>query len=121
MHLILISAALWFLFIQSAPVWAAKDINANNGPIIGEDLTFPSAPEPFGYAKASKMFKPAGTGPFPALVILPTCAGHVVASFIRCLGEGCTSTRVCRVGGRPLDAARRDSSGCELPSADQSA
>ena len=76
MHLILKSAALLFLFIQSAPVWAAKDINANNGPIIGEDLTFPAAPEPFGYAKASKMFKPAGTGPFPALVILPTCAGH---------------------------------------------
>jgi dienelactone hydrolase len=76
MHLILKSAALLFLFIQSAPVWAAKDINANNGPIIGEDLTFPVAPEPFGYAKASKMFKPAGTGPFPALVILPTCGGH---------------------------------------------
>src|SRR5664279_3286583 len=55
MHLILKSAALLFLFIQSAPVWAAKDINANNGPIIGEDLTFPAAPEPFGYAKASKM------------------------------------------------------------------
>ncbi len=76
MHLILTSAALLFLFIQSAPIWAARDINASNGPIIGEDLTFPSAPEPFGYAKASKMFKPAGTGPFPALVILPTCAGH---------------------------------------------
>jgi dienelactone hydrolase len=76
MHLILKSAALLFLFIQSAPVWAAKDINASNFPAIGEDLTFPAAPEPFGYAKSSKMFKPAGTGPFPALVILPTCAGH---------------------------------------------
>ena len=76
MHLILKSAALLFLSIQAAPVWAAKDINAFNGPIIGEDLTFPAAPVPFGYAKASKMFKPAGTGPFPALVILPTCAGH---------------------------------------------
>jgi hypothetical protein len=75
MHLILKSAAL-FLFIQSAPLSAAQDINTYNGPIIGEDLTFPAAPEPFGYAKANKMFKPAGTGPFPALVILPTCGGH---------------------------------------------
>jgi len=72
------SGALLFLFIQSAPVSAAQDINTYNGPIIGEDLTFPPAPEPFGYAKANKMFKPAGTGPFPALVILPTCGGHAV-------------------------------------------
>jgi dienelactone hydrolase len=76
MHLMLKSGALLFLFIQSSPVSAAQDINTYNGPIIGEDLTFPEVPEPFGYAKASKMFKPAGTGPFPALVMLPTCGGH---------------------------------------------
>jgi dienelactone hydrolase len=56
-------------------VSAADDIYAYDAGPVGEDLTFPAAPEPFGYAKASKMFKPAGTGPFPALVILPTCAG----------------------------------------------
>jgi dienelactone hydrolase len=68
MHIVAKSAAVLFLFIQSAPVSAAQDFNT--------DLTFPAAPEPFGYAKANKMFKPAGTGPFPALVILPTCGGH---------------------------------------------
>jgi dienelactone hydrolase len=76
MHLSLKSAAVVLLFIQSAPVSATEEVNVYAGPLIGEDLTFPAAPQPFGYAKASKMFKPAGTGPFPALVILPTCGGH---------------------------------------------
>jgi len=48
------SGALLFLFIQSAPVSAADDI-----PLEG-DLTFPASPEPFGYAKASKMFSNLG-------------------------------------------------------------
>ena len=76
MHLSLKFAAVVLLFIQSAPVSATEEVNVYAGPLIGEDLTFPAAPQPFGYAKASKMFKPAGTGPFPALVILPTCGGH---------------------------------------------
>ena len=76
MHLIPKSIAVLLLSLQATPLSAADDINTYNGPIIGEDLTFPAVPEPFGYAKASKMFKPAGTGPFPALVMLPTCGGH---------------------------------------------
>jgi dienelactone hydrolase len=71
MHVILKSAALLFLFLQSAPVSAADDIP------LGGDLTFPASPEPFGYAKANKMFRPQGFGPFPALVMLPTCGGHL--------------------------------------------
>jgi dienelactone hydrolase len=76
MHPIPKCVVVLFLLLQSAPASAAQDLNAYAGPLIGDDLTFPAAPEPFGYAKASRMFKPAGTGPFPALVILPTCAGH---------------------------------------------
>jgi dienelactone hydrolase len=53
------------------------NLKAYAGPVIGEDLVFPARPEPFGYAKASKMFKPEGNGPFPALVVMPTCAGHL--------------------------------------------
>jgi hypothetical protein len=45
--------------------------------VLDDDLSFPASPEPFGYAKASKMFKPEGAGPFPALVMLPTCGGHL--------------------------------------------
>lgn len=41
-----------------------------------KSLSFPAQPEAFGYARASKMFKPDGPGPFPGLVILPTCSGH---------------------------------------------
>ena len=44
---------------------------------VDDDLSFPASPEPFGYARASKMFKPQGAGPFPALVMLPTCGGHL--------------------------------------------
>ena len=40
------------------------------------DLSFPAAPEPFAPSKASKMFKPDGAGPFPGLVVVPTCSGH---------------------------------------------
>jgi dienelactone hydrolase len=43
---------------------------------LDDDLSFPASPELFSYAKASKMFKPQGSGPFPALVMLPTCGGH---------------------------------------------
>ena len=77
MRHILQFAALLFMFIQSVAAPAADDIKVYAGPLMGQDLTFPAAPEPFGYAKASKMFKPVGMGPFPALVILPTCAGHL--------------------------------------------
>jgi dienelactone hydrolase len=68
---------LVFLSMLSECAFAADDLKTYDGPLIGNDLTFPAAPEPFGYAKASKMFKPAGPGPFPALVVLPTCAGHL--------------------------------------------
>lgn len=70
-------AAVMFLFIQPTPLIAVDDLKAYAGPVIGDDLIFPTNPEPFGYAKASKMFKPEGKGPFPAVVILPTCAGHL--------------------------------------------
>lgn len=55
---------------------ASATTGAHAGP-FDDDLSFPASPEPFGYAKASKMFTPQGAGPFPALVILPTCAGHL--------------------------------------------
>src|SRR5262245_54805225 len=57
-------------------IYLYANVNVYSGTPIGKDLTFPSAPAPFGYAKATKMFKPLGAGPFPALVILPTCGGH---------------------------------------------
>ena len=82
--------------------------------VLDDDLSFSASPEPFGYAKASKMFKPEGAGPFPALVMLPTCVRALVAPRLRRVGQGCASTRICRVGGRSPDATRRDSSGREL-------
>jgi dienelactone hydrolase len=42
------------------------------------DLTFPDQPTAFiGMGGASRMFKPDGPGPFPGLVLLPTCNGHI--------------------------------------------
>ncbi|MBI3707859.1 MAG: prolyl oligopeptidase family serine peptidase [Proteobacteria bacterium] len=41
------------------------------------DLSFPDEPTEFiGSAGKSRMFKPDGAGPFPGLVLLPTCGGH---------------------------------------------
>jgi dienelactone hydrolase len=65
------SVGLLLLLILSASVPAG----VYAGP-LDDDLSFPASPEPFGHAKASKMFKPQGSGPFPALVMLPTCGGH---------------------------------------------
>ncbi len=42
------------------------------------DLTFPDQPTAFiGAGGANRMFKPDGPGPFPGLVLLPTCNGHI--------------------------------------------
>jgi dienelactone hydrolase len=63
--------------LLAAPQLAsAEEVYSHALPPTGKDLRFPSAPQPFGYAKANRMFKPTGPGPFPALVILPTCSGH---------------------------------------------
>ena len=42
------------------------------------DLTFPDQPTAFVRSGgANRMFKPDGSGPFPGLVLLPTCNGHI--------------------------------------------
>jgi dienelactone hydrolase len=41
------------------------------------DLAMPDQPTAFGYqAGQNRMFKPDGAGPFPGLVLMPTCGGH---------------------------------------------
>ena len=64
---------LLLLLVQSASI----PVGAFAATGLNDDLSFPASPEPFGAAKASKMFKPQGPGPFPALVMLPTCGGHL--------------------------------------------
>jgi dienelactone hydrolase len=66
--------AVLLLVLQSLSMSVAVGVYAGT---LDDDLSFPASPEPFGYGKESKMFKPQGSGPFPALVILPTCAGHL--------------------------------------------
>lgn len=41
------------------------------------DLTFPGQPRPLAAGRESMLFKPDGTGPFPALVVMPVCFGHL--------------------------------------------
>jgi len=69
-------AAIVLLAIQPSCASAIDNLKAYAGPVIGDDLVFPAKPEAFGYAKASRMFKPEGSGPFPGLVVMPTCGGH---------------------------------------------
>ncbi len=40
------------------------------------DLSFPSEPVPFKKEVGTLLFKPEGAGPFPAVVLMPTCGGH---------------------------------------------
>jgi dienelactone hydrolase len=77
LHHTLKLAAILFLAAQSSNASAIDNLKAYAAPVIGEDLVFPTKPEPFGYAKANRMFKPDGKGPFPALVVMPTCGGHL--------------------------------------------
>ncbi len=62
-------------FLLAIVLSASVSTGVQAGP-LDDDLTFPTSPEPFGWAKSTKMFKPQGNGPFPALVLLPTCGGH---------------------------------------------
>jgi dienelactone hydrolase len=45
-------------------------------PIKHPDLTFSEETRPFRPGLTNTPFKPAGSGPFPALVVMPTCAAH---------------------------------------------
>jgi hypothetical protein len=56
----LIGQAAWFIAVflfmnQPTPLLAVDELKAYAGPVIGDDLIFPTKREPFGYAKASKM------------------------------------------------------------------
>jgi dienelactone hydrolase len=76
-HHILKLAAIVLLVAQPSRASAIDDLKAYAAPVIGDDLVFPAKAEAFGYARASRMFKPEGSGPFPGLVVMPTCAGHL--------------------------------------------
>jgi dienelactone hydrolase len=55
----------------------AADLDELARPFDAPDLAFPSQPRPLASGRESMMFKPDGAGPFPALVIMPTCYGHL--------------------------------------------
>lgn len=40
------------------------------------DLQFPAHPQSFGTNVGDALFRPEGAGPFPALVVMPTCSGR---------------------------------------------
>ena len=46
-------------------------------PFDASDLRLPAKAVPLGSGRESMMFKPDGSGPFPALVIMPNCYGHL--------------------------------------------
>lgn len=60
------------------PLAAAEIVDSFDVPIGNQpDLTFPDHPTDFvGAGGENRMFKPDGAGPFPGLVLLPTCSGH---------------------------------------------
>ena len=64
--------------VSAATAKAADPFDANKFPFDQPDLKFPDKPRPVG-PDLTMMFKPIGDGPFPALVIMPTCSGHTVS------------------------------------------
>lgn len=52
------------------------------GPVTQPDLSFPDQPRPLTSGRESMMFKPEGPGPFPALVLMPSCDGHSKSTHI---------------------------------------
>jgi dienelactone hydrolase len=64
--------------VSAATAKAADPFDANKLPFDQPDLKFPDKPRPVG-PDLTMMFKPNGDGPFPALVIMPTCSGHTVS------------------------------------------
>lgn len=77
MHKALDICVAWLMALAIATPLSAEVVDAAQTPLgNAPDLTFPAAPQPFDYAKANRMFKPGGVGPFPGLVVLPTCSGH---------------------------------------------
>jgi hypothetical protein len=56
---------------------AAQDFDEFSSSLGYPDLTFPAQPRALASGRESMMFKPDGAGPFPALVIMPTCYGHL--------------------------------------------
>jgi dienelactone hydrolase len=67
--------ALWLLHVcaTAQPLSAEALARANKAP----DLKFPDEPREFSFASplAMAIYKPAGAGPFPALVVMHTCGG----------------------------------------------
>ena len=59
-----------------SPVWAVT-FDEYAAPSDAPDLALPAQVEKLGTGRKSMMFKPEGAGPFPALVIMPTCYGHL--------------------------------------------
>ena len=59
----------------AAEIFDAADLPMEKGL---RDMAFPARPDAFGKANGNRMFKPDGPGPFPAVVMLPTCGGHGV-------------------------------------------
>ena len=56
---------------------AAEDFDEFSDPFDAPDLQLPDQPQMLAAGRSSMMFKPDGAGPFPALVIMPTCYGHL--------------------------------------------
>ncbi len=65
------------LLLAGTPLHAADIVVSAHDVPLGSwrDLAFPKVPQPFGHARESRMFKPEGPGPFPGLVVMPTCGG----------------------------------------------
>lgn len=70
------SVAAGILIILNCAATAAEKFDPFALPFEAADLRFPPQAQPFGTDAEDMLFKPEGRGPFPALVVMPTCSGR---------------------------------------------
>jgi dienelactone hydrolase len=69
--------ALMTLLLTASFVEASEELDPFAHPFNVPDLRFPAQPQAFTAGRATMMLKPKGPGPFPGLVIMPTCSGTI--------------------------------------------
>jgi len=109
-HLLAGAAAGLLAFVTIFPAHAQREtIHPYLAPVDSNpDLAFPAAPSAFERKKATMLFKPDGAGPFPAIVLMPTCSGfntslHLFDWAERALKRGYVALVVDTLGPRGVN------------------